>query len=83
MIIRIEKYYADWCFPCKTLDKTLEQLPNNIQLDKINIEDNQELTSEKGIRNIPVLIFYNENNEEVTRTVGSVPYNKIEEILNI
>ena len=81
-VVKIEKYYADWCFPCKALDKTLEQLPNNIILEKINIEDNEELSIEKGIRSIPVLIFYNENNEEITRTVGSIPYSKIKEILN-
>ena len=40
-----------------------------------------DLTTEKGIRNIPVLIFYNENNEEVNRTVGSIPWSKIQEII--
>ena len=81
MITKIEKYYADWCFPCKTLDKTLENLPDNVELVKINIEEDVDLASEKGIRNIPVLIFYNENNEEVNRTVGSIPWSKIQEII--
>ena len=79
MITKIEKYYADWCFPCKTLDKTLENLPDYIELVKINIEEDVDLATEKGIRNIPVLIFYNENNEEVNRTVGSIPWSKIQE----
>ena len=81
MITKIEKYYADWCFPCKTLDKTLENLPDNIELVKINIEEDVDLATEKGIRNIPVLIFYNENNEEVNRTIGAIPWSKIQEII--
>ena len=81
MITKIEKYYADWCAPCKLLDRTLQNLPTNIELVKVNIEEDIDLASEKGIRNIPVLIFYNENNEEVTRTVGAVSWDKIKEII--
>jgi thiol-disulfide isomerase/thioredoxin len=87
MIIKIEKYGANWCGPCKVLDKTLETLKNskefnNIEIVKYDIEENEELTIEKGIRNVPVLIFYNENNEETNRTVGAIPANKILEIIN-
>lgn len=87
MIIKIEKYGANWCGPCKVLDKTLETLKNskefdNIEIVKYDIEENEELTIEKGIRNVPVLIFYNEDNEETNRTVGAIPANKILEIIN-
>ena len=87
MIKRIEKFGATWCGPCKVLDKTLETLKNsealeNIEIVKYDVDEHEELTSSRNIRNVPVLIFYNEDNEEVNRTVGSLTTNKIIEIIN-
>lgn len=80
MIKKIEKYGAKWCMPCKVLDKTLSNISNTVEIIKYDIEDNPELSESKGIRNIPVLIFYNKDNTEVTRTVGAI---SLEEILKI
>lgn len=81
MIKKIEKYGASWCAPCKLIDKTLENVPSNIELIKIDVEDSPELAEEKKIRSIPVLIFYDENNTEINRLTGAVSWNKIEEII--
>lgn len=81
MITKIEKYGATWCNPCKMLDKTLQYLPDTIELIKYDVDEHPELFEEKKIKNVPVLIYYNENNEEVTRTVGSITLNKILEII--
>ena len=76
MITKIEKFGAHWCSPCKQLDRTLDKVIN-VNIIKYDIDDNEELSTEKNIRNVPVLIFYNENNEEVDRLVGAVPLNAI------
>lgn len=81
MITRIEKYGADWCQPCHVLDKTLEQV-SGVEIIKYNVDEENELANSRGIRNIPVLIYYNENGEEVTRTVGAIPLTKILSIIN-
>lgn len=81
MIVRIEKYGADWCQPCHMLDKALEQV-TGVKIVKHDVEEEEELANSKGIRNIPVLIYYNENGEEVTRTVGAIPLTKIQSIIN-
>ncbi len=81
MITKIEKYGADWCHPCHILDKTLEQV-TGVEIIKHNIDEEEELTNSMGIRNIPVLIYYNEDGEEVTRTVGAIPLTKILGIIN-
>lgn len=81
MIIKIEKYGASWCMPCKVLDKTLEQV-SGVEIVKHDVDEKPELTEEKKIRNVPVLIFYNENNEEVDRIVGAVPLGTILQKIN-
>lgn len=81
MIVRIEKFGANWCGPCKALDKTLEQV-SGVEIVKHDVDEEPELTEEKKIRNVPVLIFYNENNEEVDRIVGAVPLGTILKKIN-
>lgn len=76
MIVRIEKFGSAFCGPCKVLDKTLEQV-SGVEIVKHDVDEEPELTEEKKIRNVPVLIFYNENNEEVDRIVGAVPLGTI------
>lgn len=69
MITRIEKFGASWCGPCKVLDRTLEQISRIV---KHNVDEEEELANSKGIRNVPVLIYYNDRDEEVKRTIGAV-----------
>ena len=81
MIKRIEKFGASWCMPCKVLDKTLEQI-SEIEIVKHDVDEEPELAEKNNIRNVPVLIFYNENNEEVDRLVGAVPLGTILQKIN-
>lgn len=79
MITRIEKFGASWCGPCKVLDRTLEQL-TGIEIVKHDVDE--ELANSKGIRNVPVLIYYNDRDEEVKRTIGAVSLGTIMQIVN-
>lgn len=59
----IIKFEADWCGPCKTLgpvlDKIAEENPE-INVIKVNVDENDSLSTEYGIRSIPaVFIFKN------------------------
>lgn len=79
MITHIEKYGASWCGPCKMLDRTLQQI-KDIDIIKYDVDEYEDLANEKGIRNVPVLIFYDGDNE-VDRLVGAVPLARINEII--
>ena len=79
MITHIEKYGASWCGPCKILDRTLQQI-KDIDIIKYDVDEYEDLANEKGIRNVPVLIFYDGDNE-VDRLIGAAPLAKINEII--
>ena len=81
MITRIEKFGASWCGPCKVLDRTLEQI-SGIEIVTHDVDEEEELVNSKGIRNVPVLIYYNDKNEEVKRTIGAVSLGTIMQIIN-
>lgn len=79
--MKIEKYGASWCGPCKMLDKTLDQVPKEIEIVKFDADEDEELFVEKGIKSVPVLIFYDDSGTEVNRLIGAVALFKIMEII--
>lgn len=79
MITKIEKYGSSYCGPCKVLDKTLEQL-TEVDVVKYDVDEYEDLAMEKNIRNVPVLIFYNGDNE-VDRLIGAVSLDAINKVI--
>jgi thioredoxin 1 len=80
MITQIEKFGATWCGPCKVLDKTLEKV-TGVEINKYDVDQFEDLAAERGVRNIPVMIFRDENDQEVERIIGAVSLDKINEVL--
>lgn len=79
MITQIEKFGASWCGPCKVLDKTLEQVTDVI-INKYDVDQFEDLAAERGVRNVPVLIFW-DGDKEVDRLIGAVPLSTINAVL--
>ncbi len=54
-------FYADWCGPCRMvapiLDELAKEYDGKLDIYKINTEEEQELASVFGIRNIPSILF--------------------------
>ncbi len=54
-------FYATWCSPCRALAPILEELANEymgeIDIYKINVEEERELTSIFNITSIPTLLL--------------------------
>jgi thioredoxin 1 len=80
--MKIYKFYADWCTPCKMMTPLVDKACNELDLtyEAINVDDDKELSSKFGIRNIPVLIVEKENGD-VEKLIGAHPYNKIQSFL--
>ena len=62
-------FSAEWCGPCKTLAPRMERLSNQINYRKIDVDNNRELSSEFGVRNIPTLILL-QDGQAINRLVG-------------
>ena len=62
-------FSAEWCGPCKTLAPRMERLSNQINYKKIDVDNNRELSSEFGVRNIPTLILL-QDGQAINRLVG-------------
>ncbi len=55
-------FYADWCGPCKAVTPVLEKLAEEYyglaRFVKLNVDENQDLSSDLGIVSIPTLKLY-------------------------
>jgi len=67
---KILYFSAAWCQPCQTLGPIIESLAGQINYQKIDVDNNQDLSIQYGVRNIPTLILLDENGEVKGRKVG-------------
>ncbi len=55
-------FWAEWCGPCKMIGPVLDQLADEYagkaRVGKVNIDHEQELAVQFGVRAIPTLLFF-------------------------
>jgi thioredoxin 1 len=77
-------FWAEWCGPCKMIAPVLEEIAEEqtgkIQIGKLNIDDNLEVTRRFDVMSVPTLILFKDGQPEV-RLIGAKPKSQlIEEI---
>ena len=69
-------FWAEWCGPCKMISPVLEEIAEEhagkIQIGKLNIDDNLEVTRRFDVMSIPTLILF-KNGEPEVRLIGAKP----------
>jgi len=55
-------FWAEWCGPCKmiapVLDELAEEYGGRVKIGKVNIDEQQGLAAQYGIRAIPTLLMF-------------------------
>lgn len=77
-------FWATWCGPCKQIGPYItelaEEYAGKVNIGKCNVDENEELPSRFGVRNIPTVLFI-KNGEVVDKQVGAAPKAKFEEMI--
>jgi thioredoxin 1 len=57
-------FWAEWCGPCKMigpiLDEIAEEYSGRVKIGKVNIDQEQGLATEYGVRAIPTLLLFHQ-----------------------
>ena len=73
-------FHATWCGPCQVMSPILEEvkkeLGEDIKVIKIDIDRNQKLASQLGVRGVPTFILY-KNGKQLWRQSGIISKNEL------
>ena len=78
--MKLLKFYATWCGPCKTLTKTMEGIELPCEVVSIDIAEDMHLATKYKVRSVPTLILVNENDEPIATKTGSLSKEDIVEM---
>ena len=69
-------FWAEWCGPCKMIGPTLEEIAKEyegkVKIAKVNVDENQGIAGQLGIRSIPTLMIYKDG-KVTSQKVGAAP----------
>ena len=71
MVTVIYKVSAEWCGPCRQLKQELKDF-NLVPIIEINADEDEEFCEKYNIKNIPVLLLCDNNNNVLYRQIGFI-----------
>jgi thioredoxin 1 len=78
-------FWAEWCGPCRQIAPFLEEIAreygDQIDVVKVNIDENPNTPTKYGVRGIPTLMMF-KNGALVDQKVGALPKSRLVEWVN-
>lgn len=81
--LTVLKFWAPWCSHCTALGPILETSVqgSDITLANCNVDENQSLANDAGVRSLPTTIIFKDG-EEVQRFSGTKTVNEVKDLIN-
>jgi thioredoxin 1 len=62
-------FWAEWCGPCRMIGPALN---GKVKIVKMNVDENQQIPAQFGIRSIPTLMLFKDG-KLASQKVGAAP----------
>ena len=81
--MKLLKFYADWCGPCKGLTMIINGAKDkiNIAIEEYDIDNEMMMAQEYKVRSVPTMVLVDDTGAEIKRQVGMVSEEKLLEFL--
>ena len=78
-------FWAEWCGPCRAVGPKLEEIAEEmgakIKIMKVDVDNNQAVPSQFGIRSIPTMILF-KGGKPVDQLMGNHPKESIVDFIS-
>jgi thioredoxin 1 len=73
-------FWSEWCGPCRMIAPALDEIANEmagkIKIAKVNVDENQGIASQLGIRSIPTIMVF-KGGKLAAQKVGAAPKSEL------
>lgn len=82
--MKLYKFYAEWCQPCKMLSKVIEDAGDKITTEVVSFDIDAEMMTavNYGVRGVPTLVLVDDEGKEIRRQSGYMNEEKLLEFIN-
>jgi thioredoxin 1 len=83
--MKVLKFYAEWCGPCKGLTMVIKGAADKITvpIEEVNIDENLMMAQDFNIRSVPTMVLVDKEEKELKRVVGSLSETQLLEFLKV
>ena len=82
--MKILKFYATWCGPCKSLSAVIESIKDEIPyvIEEIDSDENMDMARKYNIRSLPTMVIV-DGDTEVKRQMGMMNAQQLKEFMAV
>lgn len=77
--MKLLKFQASWCGPCKMLAMTLNGMDIPFELVEIDIDETPMKAASYNVRSVPTLIITDDEGNEIRRVSGALRESQLKE----
>lgn len=70
--MKVLKFYANWCGPCKSQTQIIKNAGDKIKttIEEVDIDSNVFMATNFNIRSVPTMVMVDDKEKEIKRATG-------------
>ena len=83
--MKVIKFQASWCQPCKMLSRVVEDAKDkiNLPIEEIDIDENMDIAKKYNVRGVPMLVVVDDEGNAIRSKSGYMNEKDLLEFVNV